>query len=55
MFERQRRFNKLDCIKKFQRGNTPNKNKDNLKKKFLRTEDKKEDEAKKFKRVKDKP
>lgn len=53
MFERERRFNKLDCMKKMQRTSSPFTSKDHAQKKFKRTEDKKGEENKKFKRAKD--
>lgn len=55
MFERGRRFNKLDYIKKVQRTPSPFGGKDPQQKKFKRTEDKKLEEQKKFKRVKEPP
>jgi hypothetical protein len=53
MLERERRFNRLDCMKKMQRTSSPFTSKDHAKKKFKRTEDKKGEENKKFKRAKD--
>lgn len=53
MFERERRFNKLDCIKKMQRTPSPIVCKERGKKKFKRSDDRKGEENKKFKRVKD--
>ena len=55
MFIREKRFNRFENIKKHQRSRSRSPKHQKIHKKFLRTEDKKTEEVKKFKRHHEKP